>query len=87
MKQLPCSSSSSSAAAEDIEAITTSPGIVVFEFHRPLIFLNAESFKSRFAKTVLRPIKEAQQLKRDLEKQKQQQQQQQQQQKVSLSRF
>lgn len=86
MKQLPCSSSSSSAAAAaDIEAITTSPGIVVFEFHGPLIFLNAESFKSRFTKTVLRPIKEAQQLKRDLEKQKQQQQQQQQ--KVSLSRF
>ncbi|KAH9409241.1 hypothetical protein TYRP_010242 [Tyrophagus putrescentiae] len=90
MKQLPCSSSSSSAAAAaaaaaDIEAIITSPGIVVFEFHGPLIFLNAESFKSRFTKTVLRPIKEAQQLKRDLEKQKQQQQQQQQ--KVSLSRF
>ncbi|KAH9387745.1 hypothetical protein TYRP_008939 [Tyrophagus putrescentiae] len=82
MKQLPCSSSSSSAAAADIEAITTSPGIVVFEFHGPLIFLNAESFKSRFAKTVLRPIKEAQQLKPDLEKQKQQQQQQQQQQKL-----
>lgn len=44
----------------NIQTITTAPGIVVFEFHSPLIFLNAESFKRRFTKTILAPIKEAQ---------------------------
>lgn len=62
----------------EIEAITTAPGVVVFEFHGPLIFLNAESFKRRFTQTILRPIKETQQLKKELQKL---------QQKQTLSRF
>src|SRR5699024_2534398 len=39
-----------------LQKLTAAPGVVVFEFHGPLIFLNIESFKKRTDLFIIRPI-------------------------------